>query len=249
MIQATPHAPGLSISPDNHDISTWTVLHPTELLSDYMPVFVAALLTTLLITPIVRRVAIANNIIDYPDQGRKQHPYPIAYLGGMAIFIGVVVAIGASAIFTNGPAAILQGIPISIVVGMFAIMFTGFADDIWKWDPRLKIAGQLIAAAALAIEDIGPQLAAGVLSALLGEPHDILFSIGTFSVPNSELYYWIGTAITAIFVIGGCNAANLIDGLDGLLTGTTTIMAAGLLAISLLMAYCLPVENPETGLA
>ena len=249
VIQATPHAPGLSISPDNHDISTWTVLHPTELLSDYMPVFVAALLTTLLITPIVRRVAIANNIIDYPDQGRKQHAYPIAYLGGMAIFIGVVVAIGASAIFTNGPAAILQGIPISIVVGMFAIMFTGFADDIWKWDPRLKIAGQLIAAAALAIEDIGPQLAAGVLSALLGEPHDILFSIGTFSVPNSELYYWIGTAITAIFVIGGCNAANLIDGLDGLLTGTTTIMAAGLLAISLLMAYCLPVENPETSLA
>jgi UDP-GlcNAc:undecaprenyl-phosphate GlcNAc-1-phosphate transferase len=50
-------------------------------------------------------------------------------------------------------------------------------------------------------------------------------------------------------VIGGCNAANLIDGLDGLLTGTTTIMALGFLAISLTMAYALPVENPETSLA
>ena len=234
--------------PDN-DISSWTVLHPIELLSGYMPVFVAALLITLILTPIVRRVAISADIIDHPDQARKQHAYPIAYLGGIAIFAGVLAGIGASVIFTNGQAALLQGVPVSIVMGMLAIVFTGLADDIWKWDPRLKIAGQLVAAAALAIEDVGPQLAAGVLSAICGEPKDILFSIGAFQVQNSELYYWIGTAITAIFVIGGCNAANLIDGLDGLLAGTTTIMALGFLAISLTMAYALPVENTETSLA
>ena len=234
--------------PDN-DISSWTVLHPIELLSGYMPVFVAALLTTLILTPIVRRVAISANIIDHPDQARKQHAYPIAYLGGIAIFAGVLAGIGAGIIFPSGQASLLQGVPVSVVVGMLAIVFTGLADDIWKWDPRLKIAGQLVAAAALAIEDVGPQLAAGVLSAICGEPKDILFSIGAFHVQNSELYYWLGTAITAIFVIGGCNAANLIDGLDGLLAGTTTIMALGFLAISLTMAYALPVENTETSLA
>ena len=214
-----------------------------------MPVFVAALLITLILTPIVRRVAISADIIDHPDQGRKQHAYPIAYLGGLALFGGVLAGIAASVILTNGQASLLQGVPVSVVVGMLAIVFTGLADDIWKWDPRLKIAGQLVAAAALAIEDVGPQLAAGVLSAICGEPKDILFSIGAFHVQNSELYYWIGTAITAIFVIGGCNAANLIDGLDGLLAGTTTIMALGFLAISLTMAYALPVENTETSLA
>jgi len=234
--------------PDN-DISSWTVLHPIELLSGYMPVFVAALLITLILTPIVRRVAISANIIDHPDQARKQHAYPIAYLGGIAIFAGVLAGIGAGIIFPSGQASLLQGVPVSVVVGMLAIVFTGLADDIWKWDPRLKIAGQLVAAAALAIEDVGPQLAAGVLSAICGEPKDILFSIGAFHVQNSELYYWLGTAITAIFVIGGCNAANLIDGLDGLLAGTTTIMALGFLAISLTMAYALPVENTETSLA
>ena len=237
------------LAEQGNDISSWTVLHPIELLSGYMPVFVAALLITLILTPIVRRVAISADIIDHPDQARKQHAYPIAYLGGIAIFAGVLAGIGASVIFTNGQAALLQGVPVSIVVGMLAIVFTGLADDIWKWDPRLKIAGQLVAAAALAIEDVGPQLAAGVLSAICGEPKDILFSIGTFDVQNSELYYWLGTAITAIFVIGGCNAANLIDGLDGLLAGTTTIMALGFLAISLTMAYALPVENTETSLA
>ncbi|MSR34554.1 MAG: undecaprenyl/decaprenyl-phosphate alpha-N-acetylglucosaminyl 1-phosphate transferase [Phycisphaerales bacterium] len=240
---------GLQIANKQTDISTWTVLHPVEILSGYMPVFVAALVATLIATPIVRRVAVAADIIDHPDHERKQHAYPIAYLGGLAIFFGVLVGIAASAIFSSGQVAALQGVPASVVVGMMAIVFTGLADDIWKWDPRLKIAGQLVAAAALAIEDVGPQLAAGVLSAMCGEPNDILFSIGAFHVPNAELYYWIGTAITAIFVIGGCNAANLIDGLDGLLTGTATIMAVGFLAISLLMAYALPVENPETSLA
>ena len=237
------------LAEQGNDISSWTVLHPIELLSGYMPVFVAALLITLILTPIVRRVAISADIIDHPDQGRKQHAYPIAYLGGLALFGGVLAGIAASVIFTNGQASLLQGVPMSVVVGMLAIVFTGLADDIWKWDPRLKIAGQLVAAAALAIEDVGPQLAAGVLSAICGEPKDILFSIGAFHVQNSELYYWIGTAITAIFVIGGCNAANLIDGLDGLLAGTTTIMALGFLAISLTMAYALPVENTETSLA
>jgi len=249
MIQQNFINQAAQLSKQDNDISSWTVLHPIELLSSYMPVFVAALLITLILTPIVRRVAISADIIDHPDQARKQHAYPIAYLGGIAIFAGVLAGIGASVIFTNGQAALLQGVPASIVVGMLAIVFTGLADDIWKWDPRLKIAGQLVAAAALAIEDVGPQLAAGVLSAICGEPKDILFSIGTFDVQNSELYYWLGTAITAIFVIGGCNAANLIDGLDGLLAGTTTIMALGFLAISLTMAYALPVENTETSLA
>ena len=43
-------------------------------------------------------------------------------------------------------------------------------------------------------------------------------------------------AIVAALVLGGCNAANLIDGLDGLLSGTTAIIGGGLLIISLLLA-------------
>ena len=92
----------IPIAPEGSDISTWTVLKPLELLSAYMPAFVAALVATLVATPIVRRVALATNIIDHPDQGRKQHAYPIAYLGGLAIFVGTLVGIGVSAIFSSG---------------------------------------------------------------------------------------------------------------------------------------------------
>jgi UDP-GlcNAc:undecaprenyl-phosphate GlcNAc-1-phosphate transferase len=51
-----------------------------------------------------------------------------------------------------------------------------------------------------------------------------------------DVIYWTGTAIIAVFVLGGCNAANLLDGLDGLLSGVVAIVALGLLCICVLMA-------------
>jgi UDP-GlcNAc:undecaprenyl-phosphate GlcNAc-1-phosphate transferase len=55
-------------------------------------------------------------------------------------------------------------------------------------------------------------------------------------VPPMDLVYWAGTAVIALFVIGACNASNLIDGLDGLLSGVTGIATAGLLIVALSLA-------------
>src|SRR5690606_10909599 len=51
-----------------------------------------------------------------------------------------------------------------------------------------------------------------------------------------DIIYWAGAAIIALFVLGACNASNLIDGLDGLVTGTTAITTAGLLIVALSLA-------------
>jgi UDP-GlcNAc:undecaprenyl-phosphate GlcNAc-1-phosphate transferase len=59
---------------------------------------------------------------------------------------------------------------------------------------------------------------------------------GTGAVIPIDVIYWIGTAIIAISVIGLCNASNLIDGLDGLLSGTTAISSMGLLVLALTLA-------------
>ena len=209
---------------------------PLQLINGYAPVFIVAFGVTLLATPVVRRIAVDSGIIDMPDRQRKLHSYPVAYLGGLSVFLGVLMAMLTASLLTRDDVSLLRSVPWSIIVGMVAIMLTGLADDIWKWDPRLKVAGQLIAAAALAIEDIGPRLAEGALTPMFGSPEDTLLHIGSFAVLNSTLFYWIGTGLVALFVVGGCNAANLIDGLDGLLSGTTAIMAIGLLSISLLMA-------------
>ena len=244
MTDLTPTTALSPVDPETQGL----LFRPLDLLNSYAPVFLIAFTITLLATPFVRKIAVKAGIIDMPDRQRKFHAYPVAYLGGLAVFMGVIVSLMAATFVTRGDAAFLKVVPFSVVIGMVAIVFTGLADDIWKWDPRLKVAGQLVAAAALAIEDVGPRLAEGALKSVFGSPQDTLFSIGQFSVHNTELYYWVGTALVAVFVIGGCNAANLIDGLDGLLSGTTSITAIGLLAVSLMMAMTERVDDPEQSL-
>ncbi|MSQ90295.1 MAG: undecaprenyl/decaprenyl-phosphate alpha-N-acetylglucosaminyl 1-phosphate transferase [Phycisphaerales bacterium] len=223
-------------------------VNAVEMLNVYAPVFIAGFLITLAATPVVRRVALIVGVIDAPDQLRKHHKAPVAYLGGFAVFIGFMAAMFVSYVAIDGEAADLAPVPISILVGATAIALTGLADDIWKWDARLKIAGQLVAAAALASSDIGIGAVTGVLQPFLGTPEDQLFEIGGLVVSNVTLYYWVGTAFLGFVIIAGCNSANLIDGLDGLLAGSTAIMASGFLAISLLLASTLTIEDPATSL-
>lgn len=215
-----------------------TVVSAMELVNGYAHLFMAAFLVTLLATPIARRIAIARGIVDRPNEARKIHTQPVAYLGGIAVFLGLAIAIILSWFTLGGAAQAYPRVAPAVLVGMVAIVFTGFADDVWGWDPRLKIAGQLVAAAGLAVADVGTRAAEGILRELfrLGPPTDVLIPIPGFEILCGDLYYWVGTALIAVFVLGGCNAANLIDGLDGLLSGVIAIALSGLLAIGVLMA-------------
>lgn len=220
----------------------------------YLGVFVAAFIVTLVATPVMRRLALANGIIDHPSDPRKVHREPVAYLGGVAVFLGLMagvlfsyVALGWSGLIEFHETAYLNGeynhhpVPVSIMLGLFVIMLVGLLDDVVGIEPRIKIGGQLFAAAALALDNVGVNLARGVLTpigrAFFGNT-DLTW---TFNIPlvgdtQFDLIYWTGTAIIAIFVLGACNASNLIDGLDGLLSGTTAICSAGLLVIAIFLA-------------
>ncbi len=233
----------------------------------YVGVFAAAFVVTLLATPIMRRLAVKNGIVDRPSEARKLHRMPVAYLGGVAVYLGLMAGLLfsyagaltgqlvtfhptehlATSSFENDP----QVVPISILLGITIIMGVGLFDDVVRFAPRLKIAGQLVAAAALAYSNVGVKVAAGVLVPLakvVGLPITLMNGADTiyFSIPLPaamgfseipvDVVYWVGTAIIAVFVIGASNAANLIDGLDGLLSGVTAIAAAGLLIVSLTLA-------------
>ena len=210
------------------------------LLVDALPALVASFAVTCAVIPVVRKVAHATGVVDKPDMVRKLHGRTVAYLGGVGVFMGVFVGIIAGVVFARGELVEHPPVPFSIVLGMVAITFTGLADDIWKFDARLKIAGQLVAAAALAIDQIGVNVAVGLLSPIMGTPEQSFFHLGELVIPNAQVFYWVGTALVAIFVIAGSNAANLLDGLDGLLSGITSIMCLGLLALSLAIVFALP---------
>ena len=217
-----------------------------EMLNVFAPVFIAGFLITLAATPVVRRLALIVGVIDIPDAHRKHHKAPVAYLGGLAVFMGFMAAMLVSSVAIDFESVDLAPVPISILVGATTIALTGLADDIWKWDARLKIAGQLVAAAALAYSNIGIGAVTGFLQPFFGAANEELFNVGSMVILTGTLYYWVGTAFLGFVIIGGCNAANLIDGLDGLLTGTTAIMSSGFLAISLLLASTVMIEDPST---
>jgi hypothetical protein len=110
-----------------------------EYLNGYAGVFIVAFLVTLIATPFVRKLAIEMDIVDKPDAARKQHKYPIAYLGGFAVFLGVMAAIAYSYAIVDGPGGSLGPMPLSIVIGIVAITFTGLADDAWgSWWRRRR---------------------------------------------------------------------------------------------------------------
>lgn len=225
----------------------------------YIGVFIVAFLVTMLATPIIRKLAISQGVIDRPNESRKIHSMPIAYLGGVAVFLGLMAGIFYSYAAVRFPALLdfhptefkLDGyapfpVPPWVALGMTVIVVVGFIDDVHGISPRVKLGGQLFAAAALAIGDIGVKLAAGVLTPTLGRLLDnpeLVYTIGLpAAVPlfgdtvTIDIIYWTGTAVIAIFVLGACNAANFVDGLDGLLTGTTAIATIGFLIIALGLA-------------
>lgn len=248
---ATPSPEVLAVAEEIAATAEQTTVGVLGLVNTYAPLLLAAFFVTLLVTPLVRRLAISLDLVDHPDAERKNHRMPVPYLGGLAVFAGIAAAIGLSYLVIADVPERFAPVPIAVIVGLLAITFTGLADDVWGWDPRLKIAGQLVAAAALAIENIGVKVAAGVLAPVADQLgiETLAFAIplpGNEIIPI-DLVYWTGTALIAIFVLGGCNAANLLDGLDGLLSGTTAIVAAGLLAISLLMAV-VPLPGGESTL-
>jgi UDP-GlcNAc:undecaprenyl-phosphate GlcNAc-1-phosphate transferase len=234
----------------------------------YVGVLVVAFLVTLLATPLMRRLAVANGVIDRPSDPRKVHRVPIAYLGGVAVFLGLLAGIFYSYMAMKFPYLIEfhqakaehlregifhEPVPLSVVLGIIVIMIVGVLDDVYGISPRVKIGGQLFAAAALAVDNVGVKLASGVLVPVAKSLHipiqhlaDQTETIG-FSIPlpvhvlgvdsiNVDVVYWAGTAIIALAVLGLCNASNLIDGLDGLLSGTTAISSIGLLILALGLA-------------
>ncbi len=232
----------------------------------YVWVLIVAFVVTLFATPILRRLAIRYGIIDRPNDPRKIHKMPIAYLGGVAVFLGIVSGIFYSYLGDYFPELLdyrsgmgmgmgngieQPPVPFTILAGMTIIALVGLIDDVVGTTPRVKIGGQLIAAAMLAYDDVGVKVAAGVLVPIakavgIATTHQGTFetlafnihmpaSLGGFVIPI-DVVYWTGTAIIGFFVIGACNASNLIDGLDGLLTGVTAIASAGLLVIALSLA-------------
>ena len=174
---------------------------------------VAAALVSLISTPVVRSLAFRIGAVDVPRDGRRMHDHPIPRMGGLAIFFGFILSVLLFLPLSEQLRSMLMGAVIIVILGIF--------DDIYALSARLKFCVQIIAA----------------LVAVLGGNR--IFGLSNINIFSSDPYWelgWLSIPISVLWIVGITNAVNLIDGLDGLACGVSTISSMTLLVIALIMA-------------
>lgn len=165
-------------------------------------------------TPMVISLAHKLNAIDVPKDARRVHKKPTPLIGGLAIFLGFIVSVICFAAIDRETSGILFGCLIIVAVGMI--------DDITDMKAIIKLLCQIIAAAVVVYSGVRIEHFANPLARWgIGEPYIVL-------------NYWVSVAITIFWITGICNAVNLIDGLDGLAVGVSSIASICMLAMTLI---------------
>jgi len=211
-----------------------------EVVSPYIYVFYAAFVIAFLFTPIMQAIANYYGIIDEPDNKRKMHNTAVAYLGGVAVFLGWITGMAVSQFLQlhRAEPGLLPHlrVPFSIIVGASMVVLLGLWDDTHKLNPWIKIGGQVFAALCLLFEGVGRYCTRPLLVPLAGRV-ELLTHVSVIDHPWFAHVVLVTSAMLVIFlVVGCCNATNLMDGLDGLCGGVTAIIAAGFLFIAIHLA-------------
>ena len=167
-----------------------------------------AFAVVVVLTPAVGGMARLLGVVDKPDE-RRLNKRPIPRLGGLAIFLGILVP---SLAFLD-----LSGEMRGIMLGAAVACVVGAVDDFRGLDPLPKLAGQVAAAAI--------PCAFGVWI-----DHFTFPFVGVVDLPA-----WVGMPLTVLWIVAVMNMVNFLDGMDGLASGVCAI--AGLtfatLALSL----------------
>jgi UDP-GlcNAc:undecaprenyl-phosphate GlcNAc-1-phosphate transferase len=151
---------------------------------------------SVLITPLIKKLAFRIGATDRPNQ-RKVHQTVMPRLGGLAIFISFMV--GMVLLRPEFQSSI------SILLGCLIIVITGICDDLFELPAKVKLLGQL--AAALTVVFLGD-----LQVVFINLPFGGQIQFGFLSIP-----------LTILWIVGITNAINLIDGLDGLAAGVSSI--------------------------
>ncbi len=196
----------------------------------YSGIFVLSLLLTVNLIPWIMKLALKFEFVDKPGE-RKVHTHAMPYGGGLAIALGMTITILAgcglamiqlqSRSFAWFPAGwdiylsgIRQQLPrlLALLVGAFAILVVGMADDRYKLAPWTRLAAESLIALIVTLQ-------VGRLNLFL--QHDLLNDV-------------IGTVVTVAWIVVMTNTFNLLDHFDGMCSGVAMVSAVCLLGIALI---------------
>lgn len=173
--------------------------------------FSMAFLISLALTPTAKVIAYKIGAIDVPKDKRRVHKEPTPRLGGLAIYYGFLISV---LFFCN-----IDKQLIGIVAGSLLIVGVGIIDDVMQLRASIKFVVQIIAALIVVFSDVRIEAISMPIAFVPGG----ILSLGVLSVP-----------ITVLWIVGVTNAVNLIDGLDGLAVGISSIATFSLFFIAIL---------------
>ncbi len=182
---------------------------------DYAYILLIAAAVTYLLTPVVRRFALAIGAAPAPRE-RDVHTTPVPRLGGIAMFAGLIAGVAVAYRLTYTQDAFPSGSRTIVgLIGAAALLLViGMIDDRFGMGPISKLAGQVAAAGILAWS--------GAAVVWLPWPGGQKLTL------EPDLAY----TVTILCVVITINAVNFIDGLDGLAAGVVGIGALAYLFYS-----------------
>lgn len=156
--------------------------------------FIVSFFIVFISIPSIVTVAQMKRLYDEPGR-RKSHHRAIPNLGGVAIFAGIMIALGLFADFSKALEFRL------LIVSMVIIFFIGIKDDILIIAPYKKLIGEIVAT---------------LVMVLIGDIR--LTSLHGF-MGVTEMPYIVSVLLTCFVFVVIINGFNLIDGIDGLASG------------------------------
>ncbi|AGK55725.1 glycosyl transferase family protein [Bacillus sp. 1NLA3E] len=174
---------------------------------------------SIFLTPLIKKLAFKIGATDKPNQ-RKVHQKIMPRLGGLAIYISFILGIVIIRPNLNFNLPLLHPndyVHLAILLGSLIIIITGAIDDVKEISPRVKLLGQILASLVVIIlGDIKVEF--------INLPFGGQLDFGMLSIP-----------FTMVWIIGITNAINLIDGLDGLAAGVSSIALFSIAGMAFLM--------------
>ena len=184
----------------------------------YLGIFAASLIFSFVLTRVVRNTAIKFGWVTAPSSDRHLHSTPLPRLGGVAIFLSFLLSMGLAwlvGLWHPSLRLVISHQKVGTILSAGLLIFLlGVYDDLRSAGPYLKFGVQALAGAIL--------FAGGMR--ILDLP--VLFGGHHFS-------WFIGLAVTILWVIAVTNAFNLIDGLDGLAAGSALFSTMVVFVVSL----------------
>ncbi len=188
-------------------------------LREYALVFGVAVLVTFLATGLIRVLAVKMGAFT-PIRERDMHSVPIPRMGGVAVYLGIAVALVLAAQLPQLNGAFTSSSQLlGVLIAGGVICGVGVLDDRFDLDAVTKLAAQVLAAAILVFF--------GVQWFVMWLP-----SGGDAGGTIVTLDAYQSTMVTVLITLVLTNAMNFIDGLDGLLAGVAAISGIALFVFS-----------------